>query len=139
VRRRATVEPTVPKPRMPTRQRVSRSPGLLPDVWNEFSATLDRLYQTGKNRRKNFYHYIYIRGCIRGWRVEVGGWRLELSLVPTAFQARRRLTVERAGSFNARGDLLAKLFGIPPQPLRLLAEPLQLSQSLFIRREHDPV
>jgi hypothetical protein len=65
VRRRATVEPTVPKPRMPTRQRVSRSPGLLPDVWNEFSATLDRLYQTGKNRCKNFYHYIYIRRCIR--------------------------------------------------------------------------
>src|SRR5262249_20990439 len=61
VRRRATVEPTVPKPRMPTRQRLSRSVGLLPEVWNEFRGTLDRLYQTGKNRRKNFYRYIYIR------------------------------------------------------------------------------
>jgi hypothetical protein len=65
VMRLATVEPTVPKPRMPTRQRVSRSPGLLPDVWNEFNATLEALYQTGKNRRKNFYRYIYIRGCIK--------------------------------------------------------------------------
>jgi hypothetical protein len=49
------------------------------------------------------------------------------------------LTVERAGSFNARGDLLAKFFGVTPQPLRLLAQQLQLSQSLFIRREHDSV
>jgi hypothetical protein len=60
-----------------------------------------------------------------------------LSFVPPAFQA--RLTVERAGSFNARGDLLAKFFGIAPQPLRLLAEQLQFSQALFIHREHDSV
>src|SRR5262249_18362212 len=65
VRRRATAEPTVPKPRIPTRQRWSRSVGLLPDVWNEFSGTFERLYQTRKNQRKNFYRYIYIRGCIR--------------------------------------------------------------------------
>jgi len=62
-----------------------------------------------------------------------------LPLVSPAFEAWRRLAVERAGSFNARGDLLAKFFGVTPQPLRLLAQQLQLSQSLFIRREHDSV
>jgi hypothetical protein len=62
-----------------------------------------------------------------------------LPLVSPAFEAWRRLAVERAGSFNARGDLPAKFFGVAPQPLRLFAEQLQFSQSLFIQREHDTV
>ena len=72
--------------------------------------------------------------------LEAGGWVApDLSLVPTTFQAWGRLTGQRTGSFNARGDLLAKLFGIAPQPLGLLAEQLQFSQALFIHREHDSV
>ena len=64
---------------------------------------------------------------------------LSLSLGSTSIGAWGRLTVERAGSFNARGDLPAKFFGVAPQPLRLFAEQLQFSQSLFIQREHDTV
>src|SRR5262249_32835351 len=63
--RRASVDPAGPEPRRQRRQRLSRSVGLLPEVWNEFSGTLEPLYQTGKNRRKKFYRYIYIRRYIR--------------------------------------------------------------------------
>ena len=44
MRRLAIADPTVPKPRIPTRQRAGdrcrASPGLLPEVWNEFSGTM---------------------------------------------------------------------------------------------------
>src|SRR5262245_65508848 len=106
VRRRATVEPTVPKPRMPTRQRVSRSVGLLPDVWNEFSATLERLYQTGKNRRKNFYPYIYIDGCAKerrrgGHRAQAFARRRSGRGTPWRARERSRRAVICLHSFSA--------------------------------------
>jgi hypothetical protein len=49
------------------------------------------------------------------------------------------LTVKGTRPLDAHRDLLTKFFGVASQPLGLLAEPLQLSQSLFIRRRHDSV
>jgi hypothetical protein len=57
----------------------------------------------------------------------------------TTFGAWGRLTVQRARPFDARGDLLTKLFGVAPQPVGLLAEALQLFHSQFIRRDHASV
>jgi hypothetical protein len=49
------------------------------------------------------------------------------------------LAVKRTRPFDPRGDLLAQLFGVAAQPLRLLAEAFQLSESLFVRRAHNSV
>jgi hypothetical protein len=42
------------------------------------------------------------------------------------------LTVKRARAFDAHGDLFAEFFGLASQPLGLLAEALQLSESQFV-------
>jgi hypothetical protein len=42
------------------------------------------------------------------------------------------LTVKRARTFDAKGDLFAEFFGVASEPLRLLAEALQLSESQFV-------
>ena len=60
MRRLAIADPTVPKPRMPTRQRAGAdgraSPGLLPEVWNEFSGTTPEDTRALKSGARTFIY-----------------------------------------------------------------------------------
>jgi hypothetical protein len=60
VRRLAIADPTVPKPRIPTRQRAGddcfESPGLLPEVWNEFSGTTPEDTRAAKSGARTFIY-----------------------------------------------------------------------------------
>ena len=62
-----------------------------------------------------------------------------LSPGSTPIGAHRGLTVKGPRPFDAGGDLFAQLFGVAPQPLRLVAQALQFFQTLFVLREHNSV